>query len=409
MPLFEYKGVDGTGKSVKGVLESDGSKSARSKLKAKGIFTTEIKEKKNEKDGVKSNPIGFATGGVKLKNLTLMIRQMATLIKARIPLDETLSAIIEQTDDHKLKSVMSQIRDSVNEGKSLNESCAKFPKVFSPIFVAMIKVGEASGNLDLVLNRLASFSEGQYELRNKVVGALAYPLFMMVAGAGITIFLFAFAVPKITEVFAGSKMALPTLTVIMIQISGFVSKNWGLLIGGMVGTFFFFKWYTSTENGRARWDAISLKIPGFGKLKRMVAVSRFARTLSTLLGSGVQLLDAIDIVKEVVDNAVLKKALVESRLSISEGHTIAAPLKASGQFPPILTHMIAVGEKTGELEEMLNVVSDAYDAQVDTAINSMTRLLEPLMIVVMGGIIGLVALSIFLPMLQMNNLNTLSG
>jgi len=407
LPIFEYKGQSEGGKASKGIVEADSSKSARLKLKQKGIFPTELREKslKKGEEGKYGKKVRGGGGGVKLKNLTMMIRQLATLIKARIPLDEALSALVEQTDDHKLKSIMAQIRENVNEGKSLAESCKLFPKVFSPIFVAMIQVGEASGNLDLVLNRLATFTENQYELRNKIWGALAYPLFMMVAGIGITIFLFAFAVPKITEVFAGSKMTLPTLTVVMITISDFMSQQWYVIILGGAGIFFFFKWYTSTTNGREWWDAVSLKIPGFGKLRRMIAVSRFARTLSTLIGSGVQVLEAIDIVKDVVDNAVIRKALIQSRESIAEGKTIAGPLKASGQFPPILCHMIAVGEKTGELEEMLLVVSDAYDTQVDTAINSMTRLLEPLMILVMGGIIALVALSIFMPMLQLNNLS----
>ncbi len=412
MPIFEYKGMGEGGKAAKGVVEADSSKSARLKLKQKGIFPTDLKEKsldKSKDKGTTARSRRGSGGSVKLKNLTLMIRQLATLIKARIPLDESLSAIVEQTDDTKLKSIMSQVRENVNEGKSLAESCRLFPKVFSPIFIAMIQVGEASGNLDLVLTRLADFAEAQYELRNKIWGAMAYPLFMMVAGMGITIFLFAFAVPKITEVFAGSKMALPTLTVVMIAISDFMSKQWFTIIAAMAGTFFFFKWYTSTEKGREWWDALSLKIPGYGKMRRMIAISRFARTLSTLTGSGVQILEAIDIVKDVVDNAVIRKALIQSRESIAEGKTIAGPLKASGQFPPILTHMIAVGEKTGELEEMLNVVSNAYDSQVDTAIKSMTRLLEPLMILIMGGIIALVALSIFMPMLQLNNLGSAGG
>lgn len=405
MPIFEYKGSASGGKASKGVIEADSSKSARLKLKQKGIFTTDLKERSTEKSKEKRHSMSSG-GGVKLRNLTLMIRQLATLIKAHIPLDEALSAIVEQTDDTKLKSIMSTVRESVNEGKSLAESCRMYPKVFTPIFIAMIQVGEASGNLDLVLSRLASFAEAQYELRSKVWGAMAYPMFMMVAGTGITIFLFAFAVPKITEVFAGSKMALPTLTVVMIAISDFMSKQWFTIIGGAVGSFFLFKWYTSTVKGRENWDAVSLKIPGYGKMRRMIAVSRFARTLSTLIGSGVQVLEAIDIVKDVVDNAVIRRALIQARESISEGKTIAGPLKASGQFPPILTHMIAVGEKTGELEDMLNVVSDAYDSQVDNAIKSMTRLLEPLMILIMGGIIALVALSIFMPMLQLNDLGS---
>lgn len=404
MPLYEYKGVGNSGKAMKGTIEADSSKTARAKLKQKGIYTTEIKEKSTPRSKEKRGSMSTG-GGVKMKSLTLMIRQLATLVKARIPLDEALSALVEQTEDPKLKSVMSQIRESVNEGKSLADSCKQFPRVFNPIFTAMIQVGEVSGNLDLVLTRLANFTESSYALRNKVIGAMAYPAFISIAGIGITIFLFAFAVPKITEVFNGSKMALPAITVVMISISDFMANYWFVVIATMVGSFFLFKFYTSTAKGRDWWDAVSLKIPIYGKMKRMIAVSRFARTLSTMIGSGVQLLDAIDIVKDVVDNAVIRRALIQSRESISEGHTIAGPLKASGQFPPILTHMIAVGEKTGELEEMLNVVSDAYDGQVDTAINSMTRLLEPLMIAVMGGIIALVAISIFLPMLQLNNIS----
>lgn len=408
MPLYEYKGVGDGGKAAKGTIEADSSKSARQRLKQKGIYPTELVEKSTEKNEVRTTGIRIG-GNVKMKNLTLMVRQMATLIKARIPLDEALAALVEQTDDPKLKSIMSQIRESVNEGKSMAESLKMYPNVFSPIFISMIRVGEVSGSLDLVLVRLADFTEGQLKLRNQVVGAMAYPAFISVAGVGITIFLFAFAVPKITEVFAGSKMPLPLITQIMIGISAFFSQHWLLIIVSVVGGFFLFQWWINTTKGKEWWDAFSLKLPIFGKLKRMIAVSRFARTLSTMIGSGVQLLDAIDIVKEIVDNTVLKKAIIQSRESISEGQTIAAPLRASGQFPPILTHMIAVGEKTGELEEMLNVVSDAYDSQVETAINSMTRLLEPLMIVVMGGIIALVAVSIFMPMLQLNNLANGAG
>ena len=405
MAIFEYKGVGPDGKQSKGTVEADSSRTARQKLKSRGIYTTDLKERSLDSrsgSGVRSSSGGQTT--VKLKSLTLMIRQLSTMVKARIPLDDALSAIVDQTDDPKLKSIMSQVNSSVNEGKSLADACALYPKVFTPIFVSMIRVGEASGKLDLVLVRLANFSESQMEMRNKILGALAYPAFMMVAGTAITIFLFAFAVPKITEVFAGSNMALPPLTVVMLAISDFMAAHWLLVVMAMFGSVSFFKWYTSTTAGRAWWDALSLRLPAYGKFRRMIAVSRFARTLSTLLGSGVQLLDAIDIVKEVVDNTVIKRALEQSRESISEGHSIAGPLKASGEFPPMLTHMIAVGEKTGELEEMLNVVSDAYDSQVDNAIKAMTRLLEPLMIALMGGIIGLVALSIFMPLLELNNL-----
>ncbi len=404
MPIFEYRGVDSSGKSVKGVVEGDSQRTARSKLKVRGIFPTDVRERRGESKDSKA--LTLSSGAVRLHSLMTMIRQLATLIRAHIPLDEALSAVTEQTDDPKLKGILSQVRTSVNEGRSLADSCKMFPKVFNPIFISMIRVGEASGNLDTVLERLAQFSESQYDLRNKVLGAMAYPAFMMVAGVGITVFLFAFAVPKITEVFQGSKMPLPTLTVIMIGISHFLANQWLVLAIFLLGLGFFSRWYVGTKGGREWWDGFSLRIPGFGRLKRMIAISRFSRTLSTLLASGVQLLDAIDIVKDVVDNAVLRKALIQSRASISEGQSIAGPLRASGQFPSMLIHMISVGEKTGELEQMLNVVADSYDGQVDNAIKSLTRLLEPLMIVIMGGVIALVALSIFLPMLQLNSLTS---
>ncbi len=411
MPLFEYKGVTPAGKNTRGVIEADSSKSARTRLKQKGVYTTDLKvtnkDVSSKKPGSpKRLSISFGSG-VKMKDFTLMIRQLATLVKARIPLDEALNALVDQTDDAKLKGILSQIKTTVNEGQSLAQSCKAFPKVFNPMFVSMISAGEASGNLDLVLNRLADFSESSLALKNKIVGAMAYPAFMGVAGAGITIFLFAFAVPKITEVFAGSNMPLPDLTRLMIFISEVLSQHWLLLIVAIIGSFSLFQWYINTKAGRARWDAFSLNLPLWGKVQRMVAVSRFARTLSTLIGSGIQVLDAIDIVKDVVGNVVIRDALVKARMSISEGKSIAGPLKESGQFPPILTHMIAVGEKTGELEKMLNVVADAYDTQVDTTITSVTRLLEPIMILVMGGTIALVALSIFMPMLQLNNLSGL--
>ena len=237
------------GKPAKGAIEADSAKSARAKLKGRGVFPTEIFEKSAQKNQKESSIPVPGRGGVKMRNLTMMIRQMATLIKARIPLDEALAALVEQTDDNKLKSIIAQVRTSVNEGKSLADSCRQFPKVFSPIFISMMQVGEASGNLDLVLNRLANFAENQLELRNKVVGALVYPAFMMLAGVTIIVFLFAFAVPKITEVFAGSKMTLPLLTRIMIQISDIVSHYWLTIFLLLFGTYSLFMWYIDTKLG----------------------------------------------------------------------------------------------------------------------------------------------------------------
>lgn len=407
MPLYEYKGIQNGDKNTKGVIEADSVKAARTKLKTRGIYAISITEKKEaDKEKQKKSPFQIG-GGVKKKEVAMMTRQLATLVKARIPLDDALQAIVEQSESPKLKGVMSQVKDRVNEGKSLAEALKEFPNAFPPLYTSMIRVGEVSGNLDLVLLRLADFSEYQIQIQSRVQGAIMYPLIVMGISVALTFFLFAFVVPKITEVFAGSKTPIPMITQILITISAFVSQNWIFLVLVALGAFFSFRWFLSTAQGGIWWDTQSLKLPIFGKLLRMVAVSRFSKTLSTLIGSGVQLLDAIDIVKDVVDNHVLKVALEKSRESISEGQTIAAPLKASGQFPPILTHMIAIGEKTGELEDMLNVVSSSYDMQVDNAINTMTSTLTPLMIVFMGVVFGFVAVAVILPMLQMSSLTNL--
>jgi general secretion pathway protein F len=268
----------------------------------------------------------------------------------------------------------------------------------------MVEAGEMSGTLELILLRLAEFTERQNDLKNKVRSAMLYPLLMGVFGFVVMIVIFVFVIPKITEVFEDMKQTLPWYTTLLIGISNFVASYWiALIVFLVVGGFSFFKWKNS-ESGRPQWDAISMKIPITGKLVRMIAVSRFSKTLATLLSGGVPMLNAFDIVKNVVDNKVFEKVISEARDNVSEGESIAAPLKKSGEFPPIVLHMISIGEKTGELENMLTQVSEAYDFQVNNAVAGLTSLLEPVMIIAMGVIIGFIVFAVLVPIFDMTNI-----
>jgi general secretion pathway protein F len=300
---------------------------------------------------------------------------------------------------------VADIKNMVNEGSTLHKSLGKYPKIFDTMYVSMCEAGEMSGTLDVILIRLAEFKESQTELGAKVKSAMLYPILMLGFTALLLGVLFIYVIPKIVEVFEASpELKLPWYTVIVIDISGFLVNYWHILIGTTVGVYFVFNNWKSTPQGRAQWDSIYLKIPLIGKLARIVAVSRFTRTLSTLLNGGVPMLSAMGIVRNVVDNEVIAKAIDVGRENISEGESIAGPLKKSGQFPPIVIHMINIGEKTGELENMLLQVSDAYDFQVKTSIAGLTALLEPLMIIVMGCVIGIIVFAIMIPMFQLSSL-----
>jgi general secretion pathway protein F len=279
----------------------------------------------------------------------------------------------------------------------------RFPRIFSDLYVNMISAGENSGALDVVLNRLADFTESQNRLRNKIRATLAYPVIMIFLSIGIVSFLMTYVVPKITKLFESTKLTLPLPTVILIKISNFLKQNWWLMLIGLLLLVIFSQWYGRTPRGRKRYDRIALKMPIFGKLILKIAVSRFAKTLSTLLSSGLPILKAMDIVKTVVGNVILSESIEKVKENISEGSSISGPLKNTKMFPPIVIHMIAVGEQTGELENMLARVSDAYDNEVDTSITALTSVLEPLILVVMGGVVLFIVLSILLPMLDLTS------
>ncbi len=411
MPVFEFKGFDGGGKNVKGIRDADTVKALRALLKKEGILATDVKEsgktaekKKDGKTGLLDREVNISfLQGVSIEDLALATRQLATLLQAGVPMVDSLAALIDQTENKALKRILSKVKTDVNEGISLGDAMAKH-KPFDHIFVNMVRAGESSGTLDVVLERLADFKEGQAKIQGEIMGALMYPMIMVFVGFINIGILFTVVVPRITKIFDHAKVQLPLQTRILMFISSTVHDYWWLLIIiGVLSVFLFTRWKGSTK-GRAQFDSLVLKIPVFGSVLRMIAVSRFSRTLGTLLSSGVSLLTALDIVKNVVDNTRIKGAIEVARDAIREGEDISAPLKRSGEFPPMVIHMIAIGEKSGQLEQMLNRVAVSYEQRTDVKLKGLMSLLSPLLILLMGGAVGFIVFSILTPILQMNTL-----
>jgi general secretion pathway protein F len=410
MPVFEYRGLNEAGKNITGLREADSPKGLRTALRREGVFLTEVLGEKGAAGGKASNQpkpagqinLGFLTERVSTEDISIMTRQLAVLIGAGVTLIEALTALVDQIENERLKRILSEIKQSVNEGSSLADALGKHPRAFSNLFVNMIRAGESSGALDVVLVRLADFTEGQARLRQKVIGTMTYPAIMVMLSMVILIILFTTVVPKVTKIFEDAKVVLPLTTRMLIGFSNMTRDYWWLMLASLAASIYVFLRWKESKSGRPAWDRFTLKAPLFGSLLRMLSIARFARTLSTLLKSGVPLLTSMDIVKNIVSNTVLSKVIEDSRESIREGESIAAPLKRSGEFPPLVYHMIAIGERSGQLEEMLVNVATAYETQVDVRIGALTSLMEPILIVVMGGVVAFIVFSILLPILQLN-------
>ena len=422
MAVFEYRGLNEAGKNVQGLKEADSPKSLRAILRKDGVYLTEVLGQLEGGTGARAAGMGgrgnkvkgaaanaasvdlrkLARGRVTTEDIAITTRQMATLLGAGVPLVDALSAMVDQVEKERLKRILSDVKQRVNEGASLGDAIGSHTKVFGSLYVNMVKAGEHSGALDAVLNRLADFTEGQARLKQKILGTMMYPIIMVLLGIGIMVLLMTVVIPKVMRVFDSMKQELPWTTRLLIT-SADLLRNWWFIIFPVliIGSVSFVLW-TRSKNGKPVWDRWVLKIPIFGSLIRLITVARFARTLATLLKSGVPLLTAMDIVKAVMTNSVMADVVEKARESIREGESIAMPLKRSGEFPPLVHHMVAIGEKSGQLEEMLMSIAGSYETQVDVKIGSLTSLLEPIMIVAMGGAIGFVAFSIIMPILQMN-------
>lgn len=404
MAMYEYKALDASGKQIKGIIEADSSKTAKAKLKKNGLFLTEIHEKNLASKAKSGSGSAGLFNRVKVADVSLATRQLASLIKAKIPLVDALSALIEQTEVEKLKVIFSNIRQDVNEGSSLAKALSKHPKAFSNIFVNMVEAGESSGTLELVLLRLADFLESQVKLQGKILSALMYPALMMLAAFTLIFGIFMFVIPKIVGIFESMNKPMPLQTQILIAISNFLQNYWWFVGAASVIGFMFFLSYIKTSKGRRKWDQFKLNLPVIGPLVRMIAVARFSSTMSTLLNGGVPILTAMNIVKNVVGNTLIAEAINDAKENVTEGQSVAEPLKRSKQFPPLVIHMITIGEKTGELPQMLQNVSATYEEQVAVKIEGLTSLLEPAMIIFMGVVVGGIVASIFVPLIQLNDI-----
>jgi general secretion pathway protein F len=417
MSLYAWKGLDGGGKSVAGTRDADGPKALRQSLRKDGVFITELSEVLGGGAKVTASTSGAPARSrlrrdvnlqqlferVSPQEIAVFTRQLGTLLTAGIPLAEGLGALAEQSDNKKFERTLAGIRQKVNEGSSLAETLAAHPTLFPDLYVNMVRSGEAAGNLDAVLMRLAEFLDTQLALRSKVSGALTYPIIMMVLGSLVMGVLLVVVVPQITSVFDDMGKTLPWNTRLLITVSTVAGGYWWVLIpAGIGGTLGFRRW-ARTPRGRGILDRAKLRLWLIGPLVRFVASARFARTLATMLSAGVPVLTALEITKKVLNNTVLEKVVEEARDAIREGESIAATLKKSGQFPSMMVHMIAVGERSGQLETMLENVAAAYEREVDGKVARLTTILSPAIIVTMAVVVVFIVFSILTPILDMQN------
>ena len=406
MPVFEYTALDARGKSTSGVIDAEGVQAARQKLRSAGKYPVSIREAQEAAGPkVKRRPLwGDLFRRVKPAQVAILTRQLATLIGAGFPLVSALDALLAQTEALALKRTLAQVKDRVVEGSSFAQALAQFPAVFPPIYVNMVRAGETSGTLEIVLERLAEITEKQQALANRIKAALAYPIFMLCFGTLVLVILLTYIVPTITTIFRDMKQQLPAATRILIGTSDFLKENgWILALLLAAGLFAFGRWRKS-PGGRRRLDTWLLQLPGAGGLIRKLAVARFSRTLGSLLENGVTLLTALDIVRNIVGNERLAEAVARSAVEVGKGRALWLSLSETKAFPGLSVQMIQVGEQSGELEKMLYKIADVFENEVETTILRLTSYLEPVMILVMGVAVGFIVLSICLPIFEMNQL-----
>ena len=406
MPVYEYTALNGAGKNVKGIIDADSEVAARHKLRGSGVFPVQVKKTSSKPKDVPSSsiPVSNFFKRVKQGELSATTRQLSILLGAGVTLVASLDALIYQASNPILKKILAQTKESVNEGRSLAFSLSQHPKVFSQIYINMVRAGEASGSLDLVLDRLAEFSEKQEALRGRFRAAMAYPVFMFFIGSVILFFLITFIVPNITKIFSDMHQSLPLPTLALIEISSFLKSFWWLVLLTLIACIILVRRLIKMPRGTQIWDEIKLRIPIVGSINMKMAIARFGRTLGSLLRSGVPLLSALQIVRNIVNNTLIAEVIDSAMEDIEAGASIATPLAQSRWFPPIAIQMISVGEQSGELESMLDKIADVYERETEAKIMAMTSMLEPVMILVMGVVVGFIVISILLPIFEMNQM-----
>ncbi len=395
MPIFIYKARNRSGKKVKGDLDVSSLEVAQTALQRKGF--TDIKVKPRPKDLLEGT---FLEEGVTSRDMVVFSRQFATMINSGVPILQSLQVMCEQTENGKLRRTLYTIRNSIEGGATLFESMRKFPDIFDTLYVNMVNAGEIGGILDIVLTRLSEYIEKAAKLKAKVKGAMIYPGVVVTVAVAVVAIILIFVIPTFETMFKDFGGALPLPTQIVINMSRFVQGNFLLLVGCVIAFFVAFKMFYKWERGKILVDRWVLFLPVFGPLLRKVAVARFSRTMSTMISSGVPILSALDIVAKTSGNKTVERGVMEAAKSIAEGQNLADPLDATGVFPPMVIHMISIGESTGALDSMLEKIADFYDDEVDVAVESLTALIEPLMIVFLGVVVGGLVVSMYLPIFK---------
>lgn len=407
MAVYEYKAISkASGKTSKGVIDAESPAQARQKLRDQDLFPTEIAESANvvaARGGGKDSAGQRGGGGrVSARDLAMLTRQFAVLLKAGMPLVDALGAMQEQTSKPRLQTALYDIRDNVNSGMTLGDALAKHPRLFSNLYVNMVRAGEVSGTLEEVLFRLAEIQEHQAKLKGQLMSSLAYPVFMGFFAIAVVVFLMMFIVPRITMIFERQEAELPGPTKVLIASSDFLGTYWYLIVGAVFGLFSLWRYWISQPKGRLKWDRMKLRFPLYGGLHLKLVCARFARTMGTMLQSGLTMLPALDVVNSVLENAYFKEHMDEVKAGVRRGRDLAQPLRETGLFPSMMIHMVELGQRSGEIEDMLIKVADTYDEDVRLTIDAIVGLIEPVIIIVMGVFVGFLVISILLPILNMS-------
>lgn len=412
MPVFTFEAMDGTGRVVREDVEAPTREEAIAQIRSMGYFPTRIKQKSGGTGApsaaaqayVEEVPVarrGGLFGGVRFKDLAQFTVQLATLQDAGLPIVRSLRILEGQMRSGSLKNQVFEVAEDVEGGSSLSDALAKHPKTFDRLYVNMVKAGEAGGVLETILTRLADFMEKSLRLRRRITGAAVYPIVVLTVAVIIVTGIMLFVIPKFQQMFKDIGVPLPATTELLLMITDLVRQYWFLIPGIPIGLFVLYKLISSAPGGRTTFDSLKLKFPLIGGVLKKSYIARFARTLGTLISSGVPILDALSIIKEAIGNRVIENAVANVHDSIKEGETVAGPLKESGVFDDVFVNMVDVGEETGELDKMLNKIADNYEEEVDVAVESMTSILEPIMIVGMGAIVGFIVVALFMPLVSL--------
>jgi type IV pilus assembly protein PilC len=405
MATYQYVAKDALGKVITGTSEAENEQILVRRLREKGYWVQKVNAArtaaKPQAQARKSSGGGFTFGKVSGRDLAVFCRQFATMIDAGVSLVRCLAVLEEQTGSAKLRGIIREIQAGVESGETLSRSLTRWPRTFTNLFVGLVRAGEVGGVLDETLNRLATFMEENERLRRKVKSAMTYPVLVLIFATAVVIGMVTFILPQFVAVFNDLGIKdLPGPTRMLIQISNFITTKWYMAIGITLAAFFTFTTYIRTRIGKRHWDFVKLKTPIFGKLNHKIAIARFSRTLSTLLTSGVPILQALETVAGTVDNEIIADAIMASRAAIREGEQIGDPLQRSGMFPPMVVQMVAIGEETGSLDAMLSKIADFYESEVDATLAGLTAALEPILIVTLGFIVGFIVISMFMPLMN---------